>query len=1165
MRLSRIRLAGFKSFVDPTSIAFPGAVGAVVGPNGCGKSNVIDAVRWVMGESSAKHLRGESMADVIFNGSSARKPVGHASVELQFDNSDGSLGGKYAAYAEISVKRVVNRDGQSAYYLNATRCRRRDITDVFLGTGLGPRSYSIIEQGTISRLIEARPEELRAYLEEAAGISLYKERRRETERRIRDTLENLSRLDDLRDEVGRQLEKLRRQAESAERYRRLRAEERRCRAELLVLRLREMEQARADQRRELDQRVNALEASRARSRSLERDAEASRAAHGEVGDQLNAAQGRYYALGSELAAVESRIAHRRELRERQGQELTRAEQSLQELEQELAGDQEKLDVLESRLQALGPQLAEATGQEQQAEAALAARREAREQWRAEWEAFQREAAEPVREAQVERARIEQLERRALELGNRAERAAAELERLDLRPMEMERDELAAEQQSLEQAAAQARAEAEAAGARLAELREEEDERAEALHEVRGEVHRGQARLTSLETLQKAALGDDGGPPARWLADRGLHERRLVQSLDVEPGWERAVEVVLGDALEAALVDDPQAHAVDLPALEQGRLMLFAPRAGAAEAGTGLASRVRAPWPVTSLLGGVHCAADLEEAARRLPELADGESVITPDGVWLGRNWARFQAAGSDDGAGVLEREREIASLRDTLAEDEQRAARLAADIESLEERLLEQEEARDDARAEANRLERRLAEVGARGKSLESRLADARRRRERLLEDQAEIQREREASQSDVQAARSRLTDALARGEALEQRRPRLEARREELDQAVRSAQEQLTQARQARHDLALRREGAATAAESARQAIARSRGQAERLAARAEELRGALAELDAPGEDLDGQRQALLERQAQAERELTEVRRRQGEVEQRLRELERQRAAAESETAELREAVEAARLREQEIRLRAQTLEEQLGELEVDANQVRAGLADDAEPAVWERQLAALETRIQRLGAVNLAAIDECQVMEERKGYLDAQHADLSEAMDTLQGAIRRIDRETRNRFRETFDKVNEGVQRLFPRLIGGGRAYLELTGDDLLETGVTVMAQPPGKRITNIHLLSGGEKALTAVALVFALFELNPAPFCMLDEVDAPLDEANVGRFCEMLQEMSRWVQFVIITHNKTTMEIAGHLIGVTMNEPGVSRLVAVDVDEAAELAGA
>ncbi|MQM37253.1 Chromosome partition protein Smc [wastewater metagenome] len=1165
MRLAKIKLSGFKSFVDPTTVTLPGDLVAIVGPNGCGKSNIIDAVRWVMGESSAKHLRGESMADVIFNGSGSRKPVGTASIELVFDNSDGTITGQYAGYNEIAVRRQVNRDGQSAYYLNGTRCRRRDITDIFLGTGLGPRSYSIIEQGMISRVIEARPEELRRYLEEAAGISLYKERRRETERRIRDTLENLERLEDVRDEVARQLEKLKRQADTAERYKGLRAEQRQRQAELHVLRLQGLEAERERLEGELRRRDTEVEAAVAEQRRLERETESVRARHAEDSDRLNEIQAEYYGVGSEITRLEQRMKHQREMREARRAEEARTREALDEHRASLEQDGEKLRLAEERVAELEPEHEALAEAEAGADEGVQQAQQALEDWRERWERFNEDAQQPARTAEVERARIEQLERQGEERTRQRERLAQEIESLD-EALARESDEAGAERlEALEERLEGLRERLDERDEALTALEDEATELDESLEGTREERHRTAARLTSLETLQEAALGE-GEAAGRWLAAQGLDDgERLARRLDVEPGWERAVEAVLGAHLQAVLVTDPGRYVAALAALEGDEIVLQRPADGVpdgASPGDGLARRVSAPWPVAGLFAGVHTAEDVDAALARAPDLAPGEEIVTPDGTRFGPDWVHARGEARDD-TGVLARERDLSETREALETLDARLAEQEARRGELRERIADLTERRDDDRDALHEAERERASLQAQvdnQRAQQQERGERRRARQAELEDLAEAIEEINA---DVRAARERQAEALDRSEALDETRERLNEEKLGLQDQLDAARERLADVRSRRHDVALRLESATTARQSLAESVSRQKAQCERLEARLAELAAAddePAEVD--DEAAEAERQRLLERRQSVEHELGEARTRLGDAEERLRDLETRRGEAERSVTELREGTESARYRSYELKIRIQTQAEQLAEMEVDRAETATALPEDADEQRWEAELERLDERIRRLGPINLAAIDEYRELESRKGYLDSQYEDLNEALETLQSAIRRIDRETRQRFKETFEKVNEGMQRLFPRLFGGGSGYLELTGEDLLETGVAIMARPPGKRVSNIHLLSGGEKALTAVALVFAIFELNPAPFCMLDEVDAPLDEANVGRFCDMLQALSDRVQFIVITHNKVTMAAASHLAGVTMNEPGVSRLVAVDMEAATAL---
>lgn len=1167
MRLSKIKLAGFKSFVDPTTIHLPSNLIGVVGPNGCGKSNVIDAVRWVMGETSAKNLRGDSMADVIFNGSNTRKPVGQANVELIFDNSDGSVGGQYASYNEISVKRQVSRDGQSSYFLNGVRCRRRDITDIFLGTGLGSRSYAIIEQGMISRLIEAKPDDLRIQLEEAAGISKYKERRRETELRMNHTRENLSRLEDLREEIDKQLQHLQRQAKTAEKYKQLKHEERRAKAELLALRFRRLnEEANAAERRIREQET-ALEAAVAAQRALEAAIEKSRERHVEASESFNEVQGRYYGLGAEIARLEQAIQHGRELRRQQQQELEQVERAWREVQEHIELDRARLEELAAALETDEPALEQAREAVRLSAEELTHAEQSVHEWQVEWDEFNRAAAELTQSSQVERTRIDHLERTLGQHHQRLTRLDEEQQVLSGHGLEAELEALEQQVEEREGEGAQLQGELDALLAAIRVAREHINELASELDTTRGRVQSARGRLASLEALQQAALGKNQGAVATWLKGRGLQDApRLAQNLEVETGWERAVETVLGLYLEAVCTDGMDALTGVLDTLQHGALALFdttcKPSAVPVSNAVPLLAKVRSPWPLDSLLAGVHAADSLPQALALRGSLAAHESVITPEGVWIGNGWLRV-ARDPDEHAGVLAREKEIHTLSAQLQQDQALVEEVQRRQEEARTELRSLEERREATQALVNQANRRSAEARAQLSAKQARMEQIRNRTRQIQNEAQELRGQMEKEEGDLRTARTVLHEVLGRLEVLADRREELTGRREEMRRSVEEIRARARQDRDQAHEIELRLGTARAARLSTGQSLERMRGQLSHLQVRREELQRHLEESVEPMQALSTELEQMLARRMEVEAALTEARRLVEEIDEDLRRQSQERNGAERKVQEIREILERGRLQWQEMSVRRQTLLEQLEGTEFELQALLNELAQEATAEEWQGKVDDLEQKIQRLGPINLAAIDEFAEQSQRKQYLDAQRADLTEALDTLENAIRKIDRETRARFQETFDKVNNGLQAMFPRLFGGGHAYLELTGEDLLNTGVTVMARPPGKRNSSIHLLSGGEKALTAVALVFSIFELNPAPFCLLDEVDAPLDEANVGRFCEMVKAMSERVQFIFITHNKTTMEMAYQLTGVTMQEPGVSRLVAVDVEEAVQLA--
>jgi chromosome segregation protein len=1167
MRLSKLKLSGFKSFVDPTTVLFPSDLTGVVGPNGCGKSNVIDAVRWVMGESSAKHLRGDSMADVIFNGSTARKPVAQASVELVFDNSDGGIGGQYAKYAEIALRRQVSRDGQSTYFLNNTRCRRRDITDIFLGTGLGPRSYSIIEQGMISRLIEAKPEDLRVFFEEAAGISKYKERRRETENRIRHTQENLSRVNDLSEEIDKQLEKLKRQARSAERFKVLRDQERRVKAELLTLRYQALHEESGDRRKRMQENETQLQAVTAELRAVEAALEKGREAHIEASDSFNAVQGRYYEIGAEVARVEQAIQHSKETRRNQQEELENTEQAWNEVQAHIRVD-------EQRLEQLAEELAVNEPAREQARATAQGSREKREHaeqlmqvWQSEWDAFNARANEASQTAQVERTRIDHLERHLIQLGQRQQRIEQEQQQLDSSALEAEINELEKQAGERQQTAQDLQEQLQALRDRIGELRELTRSQQRELHDAQNEQQALAGRRASLLALQQAALGEGEGVVNQWLGERDLSEApRLAKQLDVDAGWERAVETVLGFYLEAVCVEASAELADALAELGQGSLALFDTGAtvstSPADAGTPLTARVRAPWPLEGLLAGVYAADSLGEAVHIRSSLKAHESVVTRDGIWIGGSWLRV-ARDQDAKAGVLEREKEINEIEEKLKNLTDQVGSLEEGLEAARGELHEVEGRREELQVEANQAHRQFSDARAQFDARRVRLEQIHKRSAALHKEASEISEQSDEESSTADEARSRLNKALVTLDSMADEREQRVAERDRLRSALNEARLEAQRDRDRAHELELRCQSQRTEQETTSQNLSRMRGQQVHLQQRRDELKRALAEGEAPLQSMQEDLAGRLEKRLEVEAELREERSQVEAIEHKLREDEQQRHRKESDTQKFRDRLGQEKLAWQEIRVRGETLLEQIVASGFALATLAEELDEEASVEGWEAEAERLSGRIQRLGPINLAAIEEYEEQSERKNYLDAQHEDISAALETLENAIRKIDRETRTRFKETFHNVNSGVQAMFPRLFGGGHAYLEMTGDDLLDTGVTIMARPPGKRNSTIHLLSGGEKALTAVALVFSIFELNPSPFCMLDEVDAPLDDANVGRFCNMVKEMSERVQFIFIPHNKITMDLANHLTGVTMHEPGVSRLVAVDVDEAVQLA--
>ncbi len=1163
MRLKSIKLAGFKSFVDPTTVNFPSNMCAVVGPNGCGKSNVIDAVRWVMGESSAKNLRGESMADVIFNGSVNRQPVGQATIELIFDNSEGRVGGEFASYAEISTRRQVTRDGQSEYFLNGTRCRRRDITDIFLGTGLGPRSYAIIEQGMISRLIESKPEELRVFLEEAAGISKYRERRKETESRMRRTHENLERLTDLRDELERQLQHLQRQAQAAEKYTELKAEERTFKAQLLALQCQALDSQIKTATQAAGELEVKLEAVHTEHQHVDTAIEQYRVDHTDRTDAFNKVQATYYLLGSEVSRIEQTIKHQQERGRQLHADLSQTGANLSESQSHLGDDRAKLATWESEILALSPDLERLQVLEKESAQALLQAEAAMHDWQQQWDEFNQHAAQPRQQAEVQQSRIQHLEQVLQRLQERTRQLEEEKRGLAAGPADAETENVGAQLAQIELTMAEHEQRSESLVQTLAATRDNRTHLASELNQVRSGLQQMRGRKASLEALQQAAMEDGNQGVGEWLQAQQLTDKsRLLEMMQVDNGWQLAVETVLGDYLQAVCVDDIGQFESDLASLEQGNLLLVEAGAQETQAPGLLASRVRSGGLADTLLAGVHAADDLGQALRQRGALLPHESIITRDGIWMGGNWLRVARLSGGDG-GVIQRREALASLAANLEEQQQREAQLTGALQECEDALQQLEQQRQEWQRALQASTRQHAELSARMSAYQAKAEQIKLRNARInteIDDaRAQFRQEQEA----IAQARRVLAESIESMETDSRRREELLSSRDQIRTTLDGARQKARQDKDGAHQVAMRHQSIDTQLNAVRETIERTDRQVAQLRERQDSLTLTLRENEDPMVGLQADLEQQLELRLLSEGELSAARQSLAEVEHQLRAAEQERAAIEQRAETVRSELERQRIANQTLQVQRTAIHKQLLDGKHDFDDVMREMPDGANESEWLHSLERVANRIVRLGPINLAAIDEYTLQSERKRYLDAQNEDLVTALDTLESAIRKIDKETRNRFRETFEKVNTGLQELFPRVFGGGSAYLEMTGDDLLDTGITIMARPPGKKNATIHLLSGGEKALTAIALVFSIFQLNPAPFCILDEVDAPLDDANTGRYARLVKEMSDKVQFIYITHNKISMEFADQLMGVTMHEPGVSRLVSVDVEEAAALA--
>lgn len=1168
MRLKSIKLAGFKSFVDPTTINFPSNLCSVVGPNGCGKSNVIDAVRWVMGESSAKNLRGEQMTDVIFNGSGGRKPVGQASVELIFDNHDHKLTGEYANFAEVSIKRKVDRDAQSTYSLNGTKCRRRDVTDIFLGTGLGARSYSIIEQGMVSRLIESKPEELRVFIEEAAGISKYKERRRETESRIKRTKENLERLADIRDELERQLQHLQRQSVAAEKYGEFKQQERETSANLNALRWKSLDAELKGNLAKINELEIKIESTTADQRGIDAKVEKHLSDNAELTDALGEVQARFYSLGNDIARIEQSIEHHIERIDQLKLDLTETEEGWSQTKEELDVDLKKITQLDAERRTIEPQLEAAQAAEVESTGLLADAEQALKQWQLDWDEFNQRAEEPRQTAEVEQSRIQQLETIVERGHDRKKSLEQEQQSLGDSPQDSSVDTVSKEILKLEAELSSLQQQNAELGTEAREKREALAQASDELDVVRSDLQTSKGKQASLEELQQAALGQDNVAINQWLKNKGLdNQLRLAEGLKIENSWELAVETVLGDSLQSICVEGLENIENLLSDLPEGRLALIDVAgaqeldAAVSETLTPLTDKVHSDWNLSELLQGIYISEDLGLALAARAQLAAHESIITSGGIWLGKSWIQVSNISKQDS--VVERRGLIAELFKKIKGLSEQSNVLSEKQGELKAAVSEAEARRETVQAEIAEQTQELSELKSQISAQLAKIEEAKSRKQRITHELGELERQLAVEQDNIAESRARLQQALDSMEQDVGGRERLESAREEHQQTLEKCREKARNDKDLAHELALKQQSVESQLQSTRETMDRMASQVQRAKERMQSLSGQIEESDAPIETMRSDLESLLQQRLEVEKELGEAKARVDENEHTIRSLEQQRNEIQEQLNTVRESLMQVRLKSEGASVKRDGLVEQLQEAKFELETVLAGLPEGLEEQECELSLEKLGNRIQRLGPINLAAIDEYKQQSERKLYLDSQNEDLEKALNTLQNAIRKIDKETRTRFKETFDKINAGLQILFPKIFGGGHAYLDMTGEDLLDTGVAIMARPPGKRNSTIHLLSGGEKAMTAIALVFSIFHLNPSPFCMLDEVDAPLDDANVGRYANLVKEMSKNVQFIFITHNKITMEMANQLLGVTMHEPGVSRIVTVDIDEAAELA--
>lgn len=1162
MRLKRIKLAGFKSFVEPTTIPFDGAMTAIVGPNGCGKSNVIDAVRWVLGESNAKNLRGDAMTDVIFNGSVSRKPVGQCSVELVFDNSAGRIAGEYTSYSELSVKRLVTRDAQSFYYLNGAKCRRRDVTDLFLGTGLGPRSYAIIEQGMISKLIESKPQELRIFIEEAAGVSKYKERRKDTVTRIKHTHENLIRLDDVRSELGQQIDKLQEQAQTAQRYTELKAEQRKLQGQITALKWLVEADKIASAEKAIVQLTNQLAELQTNQQGDETQLVALHVQQEYLNEEIATEQATKYQLATNITKLEQEQKYNQTRKAQIQQELqdTKAqciahEQALNSFDSQVVDAQMIVSALEpdyahqtQQQQQLTSQLTEAQLALKEFSAKTAAQATAYQQCKAQSERCQSQIQALHSVCQKSQLSVDQVSQRLAELSLETQDLA---EQVMLQESAVDTQVLLVNEQLKN----------------LAELQADEtiikDELAQILTEqaqINQQIAQDEVALTALETLQNAqtitrSCAFPTQPLWHWLsiAPQDAHWFEPVLLWAQQPD----VTDCACDRVLQALANEP-----DSPVHTWLETSFTASKLEGTLAEKCQNERVPAWFNTIHLLSDT----SVTQALQLLDSLASDASVLLDNGIWLqhGMVYHTGQFNTVDSAAdlaaqGLVLRSQQIDQLALDIASGQQQSQELHVKIECKKQTLLNQQdelnlalkanEQGKQALQVLQQTQRELAFQQQQNQSQQAKLNSEKSHLLHTLADEMNALNELKETLAEYSIELTQLTE-LQNGKI---------AQETQLSETVSRLQHkvQATQSTIHQSELALQK-----ARSSYSFVVQNKSNQAKQLAdvqMKIRLLEDQIQAVDTPYVEQQGQLLRLLEQQVALDATIQSLQIKAAELLQTIKQTEAGQQGNQQQVETLKTKIQSHELGLQGHRVRAAGIVEQLEQIDVQLSSILPDLPKDADAIILQRELEAVTDNITQLGAVNLAAIAEYEVQFQRKAHLDQQNTDLCSALNTLESAMKKIDNETKARFKATYDQVNSDLKSLFPKVFGGGTAYLELTGDDMLDTGVTIMARPPGKKNSTIHLLSGGEKALTALSLVFAIFRLNPAPFCLLDEVDAPLDDANVGRFCKLVSEMSKTVQFIYISHNKIAMEMASHLTGVTMAEPGVSRMVAVDIDEA------
>ncbi|RLZ07940.1 chromosome segregation protein SMC [Acinetobacter sp. 2JN-4] len=1159
MRLSSLKLSGFKSFADSTTLHFKANRTAVVGPNGCGKSNVIDAIRWVMGESSARQLRGGSMQDVIFTGTSKRKPVGVASVELRFDNTYGKLGGAYNAYNELAVRRQVTREGKSEYFLNGTRCRRRDITDIFLGTGLGPRSYAVIEQGMINRLVDAKPEEMRVFIEEAAGVSRYQARRRETLQHLEHTEQNLARLDDIAAELKSQLRTLKRQSEAAIQYKTLETQIRTLKIEILSFQADQSHKLQQEYTLQMTELGESFKLVRSESHTIEHDLEATSALFQRLIQQSSPLQQEWQQAEKKLAELKMTLEQKQGL-------FQQNSSSLAQLEQQKAQSKERLQLSELQVETLTTQFDEQNealiGLEQQTQSSEQNLSDLQAQHKQAQQQFEQLKSQVDKQQQQKlqmAAQIEQLTKNVSRIEQQKQTLQTQTSQIRAQVQHDEQAPLQQHQQQLQQEIVALETAIEQLQQRVLTQQDQQQLSKTDLQTLKTDI---QVLLAEQKNLNQ--LMAKQSPKQHQDAVRLMQNLRLTAQGKAHAA---IIEKFLAKWLQAYLLDDEQSFQEGVarqlrnpsqPPFDKG-LAKHGFSSPLFQRGVRGDLQYLSDWiesPQSSLWSNVAVAENLALALDHQKDLNPAQSILTLDGYHVGADWVigLLYDEDSQTAQGLLSHQVRLEEIEQQLAEHQPQLSALEHQFSQQQHVLQQQQQTAQQQQQHLKQKQKELQQLDVEIAKLQS-TAQAFVLQQQQLADQLkqlDVQLEEDAMQrDDLEIDLHALAIKL---EAVLPNYKTLQFQVENLTEQLDEQQQHLTQQQQQREHLRRQTAQASQQIELLEKDISFLKTQYRQIIEQIEQAKKFVDPIQLELPNLESQFQEQLQQTEKLQKTWSEWQLELNQVQEKQQQLTEQRHLAQQKDEQVREQLEQKRLAWQAAKSdREHYLEQLKAHNSEPLSDVLIEIKDH------QQKLEKAQQQFEKIGAVNLAASQEYEEVSQRFDELSHQMQDLQNTVTQLKDAMKSIDQETRKLFMSTFDQVNQELQLLFPKVFGGGEATLSLEDD--WQSGVKLMARPPGKRNSSLALLSGGEKTLTAMALVFAIFRLNPAPFCVLDEVDAPLDDANVQRYCNLVKELSEQVQFIYITHNKLAMTMATDLLGVTMPEPGTSKLVTVDLEQAKE----